>query len=245
MVLSSFLTVLLLCAVHVAAGADVVQRRRWTPRTLSFAAGMSVSYVFLDILPDLQQRQATVDALGILTMLDRHVYVLALVGLTISFWVEAASRMSRRQRRRAGEPDQTGRAVYRLSMASTFVQNGAIGYAIGSPGDPAVEPMWLFAVALGLHFLVNDHSLVEHHGDRYHRQGRWWLVGALLIGWAVGSIPSIGLPSAILPMVLAYVAGGTILNILRHELPGTDRSADVGAFFLGAAGYTALLLSLR
>lgn len=245
MVLHSFLTVLLLCAVHVAAGTDVVQRRRWTPRMLSFAAGMSVSYVFLDILPDLSQRQAAVDALGILTMLDRHVYVLALVGLIISFWVEAASRTSRRQRRRAGGPDQTGQAVYRLSMASTVVQNAAIGYAIGSPGDPAVEPMWLFAVALGLHFLVNDHALVEHHGDRYHRQGRWWLVGALLVGWAAGSVPSIGLPSAILPMVLAYIAGGTILNILRHELPDTGRSSDVGAFLLGAAGYTALLLSLR
>ena len=158
---------------------------------LSFASGMSVSYVFLDLLPDLSQRQATIDALGILTLLDRHVYVLALVGLVIAFWVETASRESRRQRRRSGEPDQTGPAVYWLSIASFVVQNGAIGYAVGSPGDQAVEPMWLFAVALGLHFLVNDHALVEHHGDRYQSQGRWWLVGALLVGWAFGSAGSV------------------------------------------------------
>jgi hypothetical protein len=104
--------------------------------------------------------------------------------------------------------------------------------------------MWLFAVALGLNFLVNDHALVEHHGDRYQKQGRWWLVGGLLVGWAVGFAPSIRLPSLIPALVLSYIAGGTILNILRHELPDTDRSADVGALVLGAASYTALLLLL-
>ena len=181
---------------------------------------------------------------GFLPLLDRHVYVLALVGMVTAFWVEAASRESRRQRRRSGGPDQTGSVVYRLSIASSVVQNGAIGYAVGSPGDQAVEPMWLFAVALGLHFLVNDHALVEHHGDRYQSRGRWWLVGALFAGWAIGSAGSIRSSGVVLALVLSYIAGGTILNILRHELPDTDRSADVGAFVLGAAGYTALLLLL-
>ena len=108
MTLSSFLTILALCAVHVAAGTAAVQHRRWTPRVLSLASGISVSYVFLDLLPDLSERQATIDALGILTLIDRHVYILALVGLVIAFWVETASRESRRQRRRSGGPDQTG-----------------------------------------------------------------------------------------------------------------------------------------
>ncbi len=240
----AFLTVLILCAVHVAAGTAVAGQRAWTPPMLSLASGISVSYVFLDLLPDLSRRQATIDALAVLTLLDRHVYILALVGLVVAFWVETASRESRRQRRRSGGPDETGRAAYRLSMGSFVVQNLAIGYAVGSPGDPAVEPMWLFAAAMGLHFLVNDHALVEHHGDRYRSQGRWWLAGALLGGWAAGSAPSISLPGLVLAMVLSYVAGGTILNILRHELPDTDRSADVGALVLGAAGYTALLLML-
>ena len=91
---------------------------------------------------------------------------------------------------------------------------------------------------------MNDHALVEHHGDRYRRQGRWWLVGGLLAGWVVGAAGRTGLPDMPLALVLSYIAGGTILNILRHELPGTGRSADVGALALGAAGYTVLLLML-
>jgi hypothetical protein len=34
------------------------------------------------------------------------------------------------------------------------------------------------------------------------------------------------------------------LNVIRHELPDTDRSADVAAFVVGAAGYGIVLLSL-
>jgi hypothetical protein len=211
---------------------------------LSFASGMSVSYVFLDLPPGLAQKQGTLDALGILTVLDRHVYILALAGLVIAFWVETASRRSRRAQRSAGGPDRTEPAAYRLSIASFVVQNAAIGYAVATPGDQGVDPLWLFAVAMGLHFLVNDHALVEHHGDRYRRQGRWWLVGGLLAGWLIGSAGFFEIPPGILPLVLSYLAGGTILNILRHELPGTDRSADVGALVLGATGYTALLLLL-
>ena len=80
---------------------------------------------------------------------------------------------SRRGRRSMGERDQTGTATFWLSIISFMVLNAAIGYAVASPGDRAVEPLWMFAVAMGLHFLANDHSLVEHHGDRYQHIGRW------------------------------------------------------------------------
>jgi len=34
------------------------------------------------------------------------------------------------------------------------------------------------------------------------------------------------------------------MNILRHELPDTDQSADVAAFAVGAAIYEVLILSI-
>jgi hypothetical protein len=43
---------------------------------------------------------------------------------------------------------------------------------------------------------------------------------------------------------ISKAEGGTIMNILRHELPDTDRSSDVLAFATAAAVYGALLLSL-
>ena len=242
--LASLLTVLVLAIVHAYAGSAVAQRRRWGPRALSAGAGIAVAYVFLELMPDLAEQQHYVSGSGLLPVLERHVYVLALLGLTVAFWVETASRSSRRRRRAAGGPDQTGSATFWLSVASFVILNAAIGYAVASPGDKAVEPLWMFALAMGLHFLANDHSLVEHHGERYDSTGRWLLVAGLLSGWIVGIVPRLEVPPEALALVLAYIAGGMIMNVLRHELPDTDRSADVAAFAVGATVYGILVLSL-
>jgi hypothetical protein len=242
--LATLLTVLVLAIVHLAAGTTALLGLRWRPRALSAASGVSVAYVFLDLLPDLAEQQSVIDRVGLFPSLDRHIYILALVGLTVSLWVETASRESRRRRRAIGEPDETGTATFWLSIISFMVLNAAIGYAVASPGDRAVEPLWMFAVAMGLHFLANDHSLVEHHGDRYQRIGRWLLVAGLITGWLIGSLPAVEIRPDILALVLAYIAGGTIMNILRHELPDTDRSGDVVAFATAATVYGVLLLSL-
>jgi len=241
---ASLLTVLALAIVHVCAGTTSALRRQWQPRVLSAASGISVAYVFLDLLPALADRQNLIDRSGFLPDLERHVYIMAVVGLTVAFWVETASRSSRRRHRDAGEANQTGNATFSLSVLSFCIFNGTIGYAVASPGDEAVEPLWMFAIAMGLHFMANDHSLVEHHGERYQRVGRWLLCGGLLAGWIVGTVPRLEVRPEALALVLAYIAGGTIMNILRHELPDTDRSADVASFAAAAAIYGALVLSL-
>ena len=234
----------MLATVHLVAGSAAALGLKWGPRALSAASGVSVAYVFLDLLPDLAEQQALIERMGLFPGLDRHIYILALVGVTVSLWVETASRESRRRRRAIGEPDQTGTAAFWLSTISVMVLNAAIGYAVASPGDEAVEPLWMFALAMGLHFLANDHSLVEHHGERYQRIGRWLLVAGLIAGWLIGTLPAVEIRPDVLALVLAYIAGGTIMNILRHELPDTDRSSDVFAFAAAAAVYGTLLLSL-
>jgi hypothetical protein len=50
-------------------------------------------------------------------------------------------------------------------------------------------------------------------------------------------------PQAVLSLVLAFVAGGVILNVLKEELP-EERESRFWAFALGAAGYGALLLAI-
>ncbi len=243
---ASLLVVMALTGVHVYAGSVSALHHRWHARTLSAAAGISVAYVFLELLPALAEDQVALEqGRGLLPLVDRDVYVLALIGLAVSLWVETTSRSSRRRQRHAGKPDVTELAVFWLSVASFVIFNAATGYAVASPGDQAVEPLWMFALAMGLHTLVNDHSLVEHHGEKYRRIGRWLLVGGLLVGWSIGIAPGIEIPTEVLAPVLAYLAGGLIMNILRHELPDTDRTTDVAAFAIAAAVYAVLLFSVR
>ncbi len=242
--MTSLFAIIALAAVHLGAGTTASLRRKWRSRALSAAAGISVCYVFLELLPDLTARQAMIDTGGFLRGLEHHVYILAMVGLTVFFAVETVSRKSRHRNRHSGTSEFTGTGAFWFSTVSFVILNASIGYAIASPGDEAVEPLWLFALVMGLHFLANDCSLVEHHGRRYERTGRWLLVGGLVAGWLIGIVPQFEIQPQALALVLAFIAGGTILNILRNELPDTDRTADVAAFALGALAYGVLLLGL-
>ncbi len=242
--MTSLWAILALAILHLAAGTTAALRLPWQARVLSAAAGISVAYIFLDLLPSLADGQRLIDESGILPGLERHVFILALVGFTVAFWVETETRRSRRRQRQAGSVDVTGDGTFWLSVLSFVALNASIGYIVANPGDETVEPLWLFTLAMGLHFVVNDHALTEHHGDRYRKWGRWLLVAALLGGWIAGMVPALEVPSGALALLLAYISGGVLLNVLRHELPDTDRTADVVAFAVGAGVYGALVLML-
>lgn len=213
------------------------------PRVASAAAGISVAYVFLELLPSLTESQEIITGSGLLPGVERHVYVAALLGLVIAFWVETASRVSRRRSLESGAGPVTDVRTFWLSVAGFAVFNASIGYALADPADPAVAPFWIFVIAMGLHFLANDESLVENHGARYEHVGRWMLVGCLLVGWVIGSVPRYDLSGSAMALVLAYIAGGMIMNIIRHELPHTDREVDVAAFALGVLVYGVLVIA--
>jgi len=94
-----------------------------------------------------------------------------------------------------------------------------------------------FTLAIGLHLLVNDYSLASHHRDAYTRGARWLLSAAVLAGWAVGF--AAGLPEPFFSVLLAFLAGGIILNVLKEELPAY-REGRFAAFALAAAAAAAV-----
>jgi hypothetical protein len=239
----SLIAVLLLAGIHAGAGAVRRIPDSVRPTVASAAAGISVAWVFLELLPSLTENQETVVGSGLLPGMERHVYVAALLGLVISFWVETASRSSRRRSLDAGGEPVTSVETFWLSLAGFAVFNASIGYALADPADPAVSPFWIFVIAMGLHFVANDESLVENHGLRYERVGRWLLVGGLLAGWVIGAISRFDLDGAALALVLSLIAGGMIMNIIRHELPETSRTVNVAAFALGALVLGVLVLA--
>ena len=94
---------------------------------------------------------------------------------------------------------------------------------------------------MGLHFAVTDFGLREHHKDAYGRVGRWMIAAAVLLGWAIGFAGDVS--EATLAMILAFLAGGVILNVLKEELP-EERESRFWAFAFGAGAYATLLLML-
>lgn len=232
-----------LAAVHVGAAwfrfLDTVPRSRW----LSLAGGVSVAYVFVHLLPELGEAQETLheSAEGLLPALEEHAYVVALVGLAGFYGLERGSRSSRKERRSVHGDDVTSPRVAWLAIGFYAAYNALIGYLLVDRADRASTALAVFVVAMGVHFVVNDHGLRQHHRHVYHRWGRWLCGGGVLVGWAVGAATDV--PEEALALLLAFLAGGVVLNVLKEELP-EERESRFGAFVAGAAGYTALLLAL-
>lgn len=240
----TWLTLLAACtmaALHLFAGKlsilDKTPRSRW----LSFAGGMSVAYVFLHLLPELAQgqqaiKEVTEDSFG---FLKHHAYLVAFAGLVIFYGLEHAAKTSRRAQRASGEEDAPARRVFWLHMASFVVYNVLIGYLlIDSTASP--RNLLFFFAAMALHFLVTDYGMREHYKDSYAR-GRWLLALAVLGGWLLGLTTD--LEEVVVSLLIAFLAGGVILNVLKEELPD-ERQSRFSTFLIGGVSYAALLLAL-
>lgn len=217
--------------VHLFAGRlrflDVVPRSRW----LSAAGGISVAYVIVHLLPELARGQESVEKAGAVAFIEDHVYIVALVGLSLFYGVELISR-------RHESSDESAAGPFWLSMGSFAVYNAIIGYLVVHREDDSTRSLIFFTLALALHFVVNDHALRERHRSAYHDLGRWLIVAALGVGWAAGELTEIS--EAALGLLVAFLAGGVILNVMKEELP-EERRSSFTAFAAAAAGYTIVL----
>jgi hypothetical protein len=163
--LISVLAAGLLALVHL--GASSLRFLQAEPRSfwLSLGGGSSVAYVFLHLLPDMQQHQQALEQATAfwLDWLDRHVYLLALLGLILFYGLErlalrdrhgSASRAERAPHGQEDAPQNTGAAAatettgttFWLSMSGFMVYNALVGYRWWSSCDWAWAA-WRFSPA--------------------------------------------------------------------------------------------------
>jgi hypothetical protein len=226
-----------LAAVHVFGGRlktlDVLPRHAW----LSFAGGTSVAYVFVHLLPEMAHLQEALGGLGGLAgAVERHVWLLALLGLCVFYGLELLVERSREEG--GGEASE---GVFWVHMGSYGLYNVLIGYLLEWGEGRTQTGVLLFALAMALHFLVNDAALRADHRERYRRVGRWILAGAVLAGCALGLVVDLG--EVTIAALLGLLGGSIVLNVLKEELPD-DRDSRFWPFALGAAAYSVLLLAV-
>jgi len=234
------LSSLLLALVHVFASRFKFLKRTPRSRWLSFGGGVSVAYVFIHVLPDLSEAQVEFQAkVDLLSAVEHHVYMVALLGMITFYGLEKAAKVSRHQSREEGQGDETGPGVFWLHMAVFALYNALIGYLLVHREEPGTSGLWLYVIAMSLHFLVNDYSLWEDHKKAYSRFGKWILSAAIICGYAIGTQTEIS--EALTATLFAFLAGGIILNTLKEELP-QERESRFWTFALGATGYSCFLL---
>lgn len=232
-----------LAVVHLLARnllfLRAVPRSRW----LSFGSGVSVAYVFIHILPELNEQQEFIQETlhSQLSFLENHVYLIALLGVATFYGLERLIKQSRQQNQAEGEGDVAERHVFGIHMASFAVYNALIGYLLLHRESPELVSLFTFAIAMALHFVVNDYGLRQDHKHNYDHVGRWILAAAIIVAWAIGA--STKIHQAAIAVLFAFLAGGIILNVLKEELP-EERKSHFGSFAIGAAGYSMMLLAI-
>lgn len=209
---------------------------------LSAAGGVSVAYVFLHLFPELSEGQEHIErAFPGEAFLRHHVYIMALFGLAVFYGLERTVVSNRKDKKEETGNSKPTAGVFWLHIGSFALYNALIGYILFQREEGPVQELVLFSIAMALHFIVNDFGLWEHHRERYQQKGRWVLVVALIVGWGIGYL--VQLSHTLVVMVLAFVGGGVVLNVLKEELP-EERKSRFWAFALGAGLYAVLLLSI-
>jgi hypothetical protein len=225
----SLISVTIFALVHLWAQKTNALNRISRGKFLSAGGGVAIAYVFIDILPKLSKSDYTVtQALaGVFPYFERHVYIMALLGFLLFFTVDRVQKSSLKKR------------SFWLSFASYSLFNFLVGYAVVDKENPEVRPLILFTIAIALHYFTNDFALTQEHKKEYQRMGKWLLIGSLFLGWIVGFTYTLS-PTAI-ALVSAFIGGGVIMNVTRHELP-SDNPNSLNAFLFCAAMYTIILL---
>ena len=215
-----------------------IPEHRW----FSFAGGVSIGYVFLEIFPELSHAQEELEhsAIPFLAYLENHIYIISLLGLLAFYGLDILALTSRRFNQMVHSNDNTSSSVFWIHITAFAILNAIFGYLLQEVGNHTLFQCILFFVAVALHFFVIDRHLREHHKTPYDKIGRWLLTAAIMIGAIVGQ--STHLNEAAISIIWSFLAGSMILNILKRELPDEQQSC-FWSFIGGTALYTGLLLS--
>lgn len=227
----SFLTVLIFALIHFFAFKIRKLRFGTHSKFLSAGGGIAISYVFIDLLPKISESDLIItQALsGVIPYFERHAYIMALLGFLLFFTVDRAQKAV------------PGKKAFWLSLFSYALFNFLIGYAVADKDNPEVKPLLLFGIAMGLHYFTNDYTLSEVYEDDYEHFGKWLLVSFLFLGWLLGLWITLS-PTAV-ALISAFIGGGVIMNVIRHELP-QDKPNNLRTFLFAAFLYTIILLTI-
>jgi len=239
LLLFSGIAALLLAINHLLINQIATLRKIPRSKWLSVAGGISVSYIFIHVLPELKEWQEEFAAEGKEGFIKHHMYLMALVGLAAFYGIERAAKLDGPSRRKDESAEPSGPAVFWVHIVFFAIYNLLIGFLLVHRDMPGLTELALFTTAMIFHFAVNDHGLHDHYARRYRSVGRWMLSAAVLLGWLIGALTSIS--EVGIALMFAFIGGGTILNTLKEELP-EERKSNYWAFIAGIVVYTFLLL---
>jgi len=229
----------LLAATYLFGDRLVPREQKHPRRWLSIAAGASMAYVFLDVLPELAAHHQTLLAhLGEVPAAEHRLYTLALAGFVLLYGLDEMVRRAGSGEAGGADEAETSSPIFSIHIAGYALYGVIIGDALVSRAAQGVAALWVYAVAMVFHLLVVTSALTREHGSQYRRRGRWVLAASVVAGLALAALAP--LSEIFMARLFALVAGGVLMTSANEELP-RDKGGRFGWFATGACAYGALL----
>ena len=213
-------------------------------RFLSFAAGIAVAYVFVDVMPALgRMRDIVMETPGDFQRVfpEYSVYLWAMAGFLAFYCLETlVARPQQGSEHPAGGHDGAAPWQAWVHIGGFALYAWMLTYVMVWKGHETLA-LCLYGVAMGMHIFPVACNLRSHYQKVYDRRGAYLLALASLAGWATGL--ALDIPKPILVNLVAVVVGGVIMNTSISELPKEGEGRH-WPFLAGALLYTALLLVL-
>ena len=224
MISSGFIALLFLAVVHWISIKKYLNNYLSSARFLSIASGISLAYVFVELLPEIELGGAVLKKTvgDVLPRLETHTYIIALLGILFYYGVSTKKML----------------AKYNwLHITGYLFFNFLIGASLADDSDPTIQPIFLYTIAIGLHYFIRDHLSDISNSPNILRA----LIASLFVGYGFSSYYDI--PDAIVAIGISFSAGGILLNVFHYELPKKNKN-NYPWFLMGALFYTVLILSL-
>lgn len=224
MISPGLISLSVLVAIHLFANRPEILGWVWRGKFLSFASGVSLSYIFVDLLPALEKGEPVLKRTfdPVIPYLELHTYLIALTGILFYYGIQSRGSSKRHQW---------------LPVSGYLIFNFFIGASLSDSSNPEIQPLALFTIAIGLHYFIRDH-LAKVLKNRIILAS---LIFALLAGYLIGFLTKI--PDAATAIGISFVGGGILLNIFQYKLPKQEKGGYY-YFVCGAVIYTSILLSL-
>jgi hypothetical protein len=233
-------------AAHLGSGVRESVARFWEHRRwVSVAAGVSVAYIFVDVLPELASLNTKLAEAGGLGALyaEQRIYVLALLAFVVMYGLQNIVLSAREKREAGGGPPHEAEGgfdpIYALHLAGYLAYSALIGYLLVERAERGAAAFAIYVLAMGIHFVIVNHALAEEHGARYTRSGHWVLAAGTLAGWLAGRL--LPIDEVNFARLFALLAGGVVITSLHAELPD-GRSGRFWPFCIGALLFALLLI---
>jgi hypothetical protein len=200
---------------------------------LSMAGGITVSYVFIHLYPELKFQEHVIESHW-LQQLKHPRFIFILLGVSVFYGVERMVEGDQEEKGEASLP------VFWLHICFFAIYNLLLGYVISfKNGSLELKTQFIFLFSYVLHFLVNDFGMQFKHTENYKNKGRWLLAAGIFLGWLLAKFVSLSEEHLIL--ISAFLAGAITINMIKEELL-SKRKSKFWPFLLAAILYTIIMV---